>query len=77
VFSSRKTSRKVRAVEVPFWGSKRENSLGAPQLAIHVETLLIDLLKLIKAIFICFGCFFPTSRGAVVIFFVLLVWPGF
>ena len=51
MFSSRKTSRKVRAVEVPFGGSKRENSLGAPKWAIHVETLLYDLFKLIKGTF--------------------------
>ena len=45
VSSSRKTSRKVRAVEVPFGGSKRENSLVAPKWAIHVKTLLNELLK--------------------------------
>ena len=51
MLSSRKTSRKVRAVEVPFGGSKRENSLVAPKWAIHVKTLLNDLLKLIKGTF--------------------------
>ena len=52
VFSSRKTSRKVRAVEVPFGGgSKRESSLGAPKWAIYVKTLLNDLFKLIKSTF--------------------------
>jgi hypothetical protein len=48
VFSSRKTSRKVLAVEVPFGGSKRENNLGAPKWAIHVKTLLNDLFELIS-----------------------------
>ena len=51
MFSSRKTSRKVRAVEVPFGGSKREYSSGAPKWAIHVKTLLNDLFKLIKGTF--------------------------
>jgi len=48
VFSSRKPSRKVRAVEVPFEGSKRENSPGVPKWAIHVKSLLNDLFKLIQ-----------------------------
>ena len=53
VLSSRKTSRKVRAVEVPFGfgGSKREYSSGAPKWAIHVKTLLNDLFKLMKGTF--------------------------
>ena len=51
VFSSRKTSRKVRAVEVPFGWSKRKNSLGAPKWMTHVKTLLKGLLKLIKSTF--------------------------
>ena len=49
--SNRKTSRKVRAVEVPFGGSKRKNSSGAPKWAIHVKNLLTDLLKLIRGTF--------------------------
>ena len=51
VFSSRKTSRKARAVEVPFGGSKREYSSGAPKWAIHVKTLLNDIFKLMKCTF--------------------------
>jgi len=51
VLSSRKTPRKVRAVEVPFGGSKRKNSSGAPKWAIHVKNLLTDLLKLIRGTF--------------------------
>jgi hypothetical protein len=42
VFSSRKTSRKDRAVEVPFGGVKTGNSLEAPKWAIHVKILLND-----------------------------------
>ena len=48
---SRKTTRKVRAVEVPFGGSKRKNSLGALKWAIQVKILLKDLFKLIKGTF--------------------------
>ena len=51
VFSSRKTSRKVRAVEVPFGGSKREYSSRAPKWAIQVKTLLNDHFKLMKGTF--------------------------
>ena len=41
----RKTTRKVRAVEVPFGGSKRKISSGAPKWAIQVEILLSDFFK--------------------------------
>ena len=63
VFSSRKTSRKVRAVEVPFGGSKRENSLGAPKWAIHVKILLNDLFKLMKGTFYLLGLGLECSVG--------------
>ncbi len=63
VFSSRKTSRKVRAVEVPFGGSKRENSSGAPKWAIHVKTLLNDLFKLIKGTFHLHGPALSDLKG--------------
>jgi len=63
VFSSRKTSRKVRAVEVPLGGSKRENSLGAPKWAIHVKTLLNGLLKLIKVTFHLLGLGLSDLKG--------------
>ena len=55
--SSRKTTRKVRAVEVPMEGSKQKNSLGAPKWAIHVKTLLNGLCKLIE------GTFYPFELG--------------
>ena len=55
VFLSQKPSRKVRAVEVPFEGSKRENSSGAPKWAIHVKSLLNDLLKLLRGTFHLLG----------------------
>ena len=48
---SRKTSRKVRAVEVPFGGSKHENSSSALKSAIHVKSLLSDLSKLLQGNF--------------------------
>ena len=63
MFLSRKTSRKVRAVEVPFGESKRENSLGAPKWAIHVETLLNDLFKLIKGTFYLLGLGLSDLKG--------------
>jgi len=62
MFSSRKTSRKVRAVEVPF-GSKRENSLGAPKLSIHVKTLRHDLIKLTKGTFYLLGLGLSDLKG--------------
>ena len=51
----RKTTRKVRAVEVPFGGSKRKISSGAPKWAIQVKILLSDFLKLIKGAFHLLG----------------------
>ena len=63
VFSSRKTSRKVRAVEVPFGGSKREYSSGAPKWAIHVKTLLNDLFKLMKGTFHLHGPALSDLKG--------------
>ena len=47
----RKTTGKVSAVEVPFGGSKRKISSGAPKWAIQVKALLSDLFKLIKGAF--------------------------
>ena len=71
----RKTTRKVRAVEVPFGGSKRKISPGTPKWAIQVEALLSDIFKLIKAPFIRLGWFSLTSRWLVVILSVLLILP--
>ena len=51
LYLSRKPSRKVRAIEVPFGGSKHENSSSALKSAIHVKTLLIDLSKLLHGNF--------------------------
>ena len=51
VHLSRKPSRKVRAVEVPFGGSKHKNSFSALKSAIHVKSLLSDLLKLLQSNF--------------------------
>ena len=50
-YLSRKPSRKVRAVEVPFGGSKHENSSSALKSAIHVKSLLSDLSKLLQGNF--------------------------
>ena len=61
--SNRKTSRKVRAVEVPFGGSKREYSSGAPKWAIHVKTLLNDLFKLMKGTFHLHGPALSDLKG--------------
>ena len=47
-YLSRKSSRKVRAVEVPFGGSKHENSSSPLKSAIHVKSLLSDLTKLLQ-----------------------------
>ena len=71
----RKTTRKVRAVEVPFGGSKRKISSGAPKWAIQVKVLVGDLFKLINAHFIRLGWLSLTSRGVVVLLFVLLILP--
>ena len=49
--SNRETSRKVRAVEVPFGGSKHKNSFSALISAIHVKSLLSDLSKLLQGDF--------------------------
>ena len=62
VFES-KTTRKVRAVEVPMGGSKRKNSLGEPKWAIHVKTLLNDLCKLIKGTFYLLGLSLSDLKG--------------
>ena len=48
---SLKPSRKVRAVEVPFGGSKHENGSSALKSAIHVKSLLSDLSKLLQGNF--------------------------
>ena len=50
-YLSRKPSRKVRAVEVPFGGSKHENSSSALKSAIYVKSLLSDLSKLLQGNF--------------------------
>ena len=50
-FLSLKPSRKVRAVEVPFRGSKHENRTSALKSAIHVKSLLSDLSKLLQGNF--------------------------
>jgi hypothetical protein len=63
VLSSRKISRKIRAVEVPFGGSKRENSLGAPKWAIHVKILLNDLFELINGTFHLLGLGLSDLKG--------------
>ena len=60
---SRKTTRKVRAVEVPFGGSKRKNSLGALKWAIQVKILLNDLFKLIKGTFHLLGAVLSDLKG--------------
>ena len=51
VYLSRKPPRKVRAVEVPFGGSKHKNSFSALKSAIHVKSLLSDLLNLLQSTF--------------------------
>ena len=75
VLFGRKTTRKVSAVEVPFGGSKHKISSGAPKWAIQVKVLLSDLFKLIMAPLIRLGWFSLTSRGVVVLLFVLLILP--
>ena len=65
VFLSQKPSRKVREVEVPFEGSKRENSSGAPKWAIHVKSLLNDLFKLLRGTFHLLGSTLSDLKGGV------------
>ena len=50
-YLSRKPSRKVRAVEVPFGWSKHKNSSSTLKSAIHVKSLLSDLSKLLQGNF--------------------------
>jgi len=71
VFSSRKTTRKVCAVEVrgANGGSKRKNSFGAPKWAIHVKTLLNDLLKLMKGTFYLLGLGLSDLKGGLWFYF--------
>ena len=59
----RKTTGKVRAVEVPFGGSKRNISSGAPKWAIQVKTLLSNIFKLIKGAFHLPGLVFFDLKG--------------
>ena len=63
VFLGRKTTRKVRAVEVPFGGSKHENTSSALKSAIHVKILLNDLFKLIKGTFYSLGLVLSDLKG--------------
>ena len=63
VFLGRKTTRKVSAVEVPFGGSKRKISSGAPKWAIQVKILLNDLFKLIKGTFYLLGLLLSDLKG--------------
>ena len=63
VLLGRKTTRKVSAVEVPFGGSKRKISSGAPKWAIQVKILLNDLFKLIKGTFYLFGLVLSDLKG--------------
>ena len=67
-------------------GSKRENNLGAPKWAIHVKTLLKDLLKLIKGTFYLLGLslsdlkvdcgfiFGASSIAGILVFLSTLLW---
>ena len=71
----RKTTRKVRAVEVPFGGPKRKISSGAPKWAIQVMVLLSDLFKLIKGAFHSLRLALFDLKGVVVLLFVLLILP--
>jgi hypothetical protein len=45
------------------WGSKQKNSLAAPKWAIHVKTLLNDLLKLVKGTFHLIGLGLSDLKG--------------
>jgi len=75
VLLSRKTTRKVRAVEVPFGGSKRRNSSGALKWAIQVKISLNDLFKLIKGTFHLLGSVLSDLKGGRGLIFVLLIVP--
>ena len=59
----RKITRKVRAVEVPFGGSKRKISSGAPKWAIQVKVLLSDIFKLMKGAFHSLGSVLFDLKG--------------
>jgi hypothetical protein len=72
---SLKTTRKVRAVEVPFGGSKRKNSSGALKWAIQVKTSLNDLFKIIKGTFYLYGSVLSDLKGVRGSIFVLLISP--
>ena len=52
-----------QVAEVPFGGSKRENSSGAPKRAIHVKTLLNGLLEIIKGTFYLLGLGLSDLKG--------------
>jgi hypothetical protein len=52
-----------QVAEVPFGGSKRENSSGAPKRAIHVKTLLNGLLEIIKGTFHLLGLSLSDLKG--------------
>ena len=78
-FLSLKPSRKVPAVEVPFGGSKHESSSSALKSAIHVKSLLSDLLNLLQGNFYLLSTTLRDLKGVVVLFFVLSLskWSGF
>ena len=71
----RKTTRKVRAVEVPFGGSKRKISSGAPKWAIQVKILLSDFLKLIKGAFHLLGLVLFDLKGGLWFYFSVVNLP--
>ena len=48
MYLSRKPSRKVRAIEVPFGGPRLESSSSTLKAAIHVKSLLSDLSNTIS-----------------------------
>ena len=60
----RKATRKVRAVEVPFGGSKHKISSGAPKWPIQVKVLLSGLLKPIIGAFNSYGPALFDLKGA-------------
>jgi hypothetical protein len=72
---SRKTTRKVRAVEVPFGGSKRKNNSGALKWAIQVKISLNDLFKLIKGTFHLLGSVLSDLKGGRGLIFCVLIVP--
>ena len=74
-YLSRKSSRKVRAVEVPFGGSKHKLGPGAPKCAIQVRTFLDGLFNLIKGAFHLPGLVPFDLRGCCGSTFVLLIFP--